>query len=118
MAASAYGLLRYWHQGESGATKLWLRDGATHESQHVRREAVIAASHIGTADALEAILPVLDQPAGTHLSYAISTSLASENLSRHWEGTASEDADQQRPGAARQGGSDKTDHRKCRRCGI
>ena len=90
VAASAYGLLRYWHQGAGGATKLWLRDGATHKSQHVRREAVIAASHIGTADALEAILPVLDQPAGTHLSYAISTSLASENLSRHWEGTPSE----------------------------
>ena len=87
VAASAYGLLR-----SLGGDKIdeLLRAGATHGSQHVRREAVIAASYIGTKSALDAVLPVLDQTSGTHLSYAINTSLSSEALARHWQGTGEE----------------------------
>ena len=85
VAASAFGPLRFW------TTKIpkkkvaeLLNYGAKHPSQHVRREAVICASYIGTADALEAILPVLDQAAGTHLAYAVRSSFNSEKLKPHW----------------------------------
>jgi azurin len=62
-----------------------LRDRSRDESGLVRMEAAIAASYIGTAGALEAILPVLERPADAHLSYAIRTSLESEALSGHWK---------------------------------
>lgn len=64
-----------------------LRARADDESQLVRLQAVIAASYIGTKEALDAVLGVLDKPAGEHLRYAIRTSLGSEALSRHWKGT-------------------------------
>ena len=93
VAASAFGPLRFWSEviGAEKAHAL-LEQGAKHSSQHVRREAVIAASYIGTPEALDAILPVLDQPAGRHLAYAITTSLGSKNLSRHWQGNERETA--------------------------
>jgi len=89
IAASAYGPLRFWHES-IGATKTneLLRAGAAHTSQHVRREAVIAASYVGSQGALDAVLPVLDGESGTHLSYAITSSFLSESLSRHWENGA------------------------------
>lgn len=58
---------------------------ARDENALVRLEAVIAASYIGTREAYHAILPILDLPAGDHLTYAIRTSLGSEALSRHWK---------------------------------
>ena len=62
-----------------------LRARAGDASGLVRMEAAIAASYIGTAGALEAMLGVLQKPAGAHLAYAIRTSLESEALSRHWK---------------------------------
>ena len=91
VAASAFGPLRFWHsQLGSDKTAQLLRAGAAHTSQHVRREAILAASYVGTGAALEAVLPVLEQEAGTHLSYAIHTALSSENLARHWRGSKHE----------------------------
>lgn len=57
---------------------------ANDENALVRMEAVIAASYIGSKEAYQAILGVLDKPAGDHLKYAIRTALGSEALSRHW----------------------------------
>ncbi len=62
-----------------------LRARASDESGLVRMEAAIAASYIGSAGALEAILGVLTKPADAHLTYAIRTSLESETLSRQWK---------------------------------
>jgi hypothetical protein len=63
-----------------------LRKRANDENALVRMEAVIAASYLGTREALDAVLGVLDRPAGEHLTYAIRTALGSEALSRHWKG--------------------------------
>lgn len=54
----------------------------------VRLEAANAASYVGTQEALEAILPILDQPMGTHLEYAMTCAVGSEALSRHWKDNA------------------------------
>ncbi len=67
------------------ATALLAR-AAKDENGIVRLEAAIAASYLGSADALEAILPVLDQPMGSHLNFAAQCALISEPLSRHWQG--------------------------------
>jgi putative membrane-bound dehydrogenase-like protein len=85
VAASAFGPLRFWHNqiDETRVAKL-LHAGAVHPSQHVRREAVICASYIGTPKAFIAVKPVLDQPAGTHLAYAIRSSFNSAALKPHW----------------------------------
>ena len=85
VAASAFGPLRFWHEAIGGTkTAAILAAGARHPSQHVRREVALAASYIGTPAALLAVLPLLDQKSGTHLSYAISTSFNSQNLARYW----------------------------------
>lgn len=65
-----------------------LRDRAADESGLVRLEAAIAASHLGTREALEAMLPVLERPMGAHLQYAVQTALGSAPLSRHWRDDA------------------------------
>ena len=85
VAASAFGSLRFWDEkiGTEKAAML-LHSGAVNSSQHVRREAVICASYIGTQQAFNAIEPVLNQPAGTHLAYAIRSSFNSEALKQHW----------------------------------
>jgi len=62
-----------------------LRKRANDDNGIVRLEAAIAASYIGTKEALAAILGVLDRPMGDHLTYAVRTSLGSEALSRHWK---------------------------------
>ena len=79
--------LRHWHRDLPDALDL-LRARAKDQDGLVRMEAVIAASYLGTAGALDAILPVLEAPADDHLTYAIRTSLDSEALSRHWKGNA------------------------------
>lgn len=63
-----------------------LRKRASDDNGIVRMEAVIAASYIGTKEALDAVLGVLDKPMGDHLTYAIRTSLGSEALLKHWKG--------------------------------
>jgi plastocyanin len=82
--AAATQQLRHWHAQIPEAHQL-LRARANDDSGLVRMEAVIAASYIGTRESLDAILGVLDRPAGTHLKYAIRTSLDSAALSRHWK---------------------------------
>ena len=65
---------------------------ARDDSSFVRMEAATTASYVGTEEALAAILPALEKPYGSHLGYALTTALGSENLSRHWKGTESEAA--------------------------
>jgi uncharacterized cupredoxin-like copper-binding protein len=67
-----------------------LRARANDDNGLVRMEAVIAASYIGTQDALNAVLGVLDRPMGEHLTYAVRTALGSEALSLHWKGQDNE----------------------------
>ncbi len=62
-----------------------LRARASDESGLVRMEAAIAASHLGTVEALEAILGAFERPADAHLTYALRTALDSEALARHWK---------------------------------
>jgi azurin len=83
--AAATQQLRYWHAQLPDALEL-LRARANDDSGLVRMEAVLAAAHIGTRPALEAILGALARPADTHLAYAIRTSLDSANLARFWKG--------------------------------
>ncbi len=89
VAASAFGSLRYADVPTAKLAEL-LNFGAKHSSQHVRREAVLCASYrAGGSQLVEAIAPVLDQSAGSHLAYAIKTSLNSSALKPHWsEGIA------------------------------
>ncbi|BDS07000.1 hypothetical protein NT6N_20400 [Oceaniferula spumae] len=84
-AAAAFGPLRFWH-AELPKEKVssLLKSGVSHSSQHVRREAVIGASYIGTQEAFDAIQHVLTLPAGTHLAYAIRTSFSSAALRPFW----------------------------------
>jgi azurin/glucose/arabinose dehydrogenase len=82
--AAATQQLRHWHGQLSDATEL-LRARANDESGLVRMEAVLAASYIGTAAALDAILGVLEKPADAHLAYAIRTALDSAALLRFWQ---------------------------------
>jgi len=82
--AAATRLLRHVHAALPDSPAL-LAARAADASGLVRMEAVIAASYLGTAAALDAIVPVLAQPADAHLRYAIRTSLESENLLRHWK---------------------------------
>ena len=52
----------------------------------VRLEAAIAASYIGTAEALEAALDLLKHPMDSYLTYALRTSLDSHTLQPLWKG--------------------------------
>ncbi|MDB4519648.1 cupredoxin domain-containing protein, partial [Akkermansiaceae bacterium] len=100
VAASAFGPLRFAKTPPLILEEL-LRYGASHPSQHVRRETVLCASYAlssqsnpspGAIDItsrrrraiIRAIYPTLDQPAGTHLAYAIRTSFNSTALKSHW----------------------------------
>ena len=48
-------------------------------------EAAIAASWIGTQEALDAVLSIFRQPIGGHLAYAAVSALESQPLQRHWK---------------------------------
>jgi HEAT repeat protein/plastocyanin len=52
----------------------------------VRLEAAIAASYIGTPEALEAVLDLLKHPMDPYLTYALRTSLDSHRLQPLWKG--------------------------------
>lgn len=81
--AAATRQLRYWHGFlKSGDAELAKR--ANDENGLVRMEAAIAASYIGTPEALDAVLQTIKHPASKHLQYAIATSLGSENIAQHW----------------------------------
>lgn len=83
--AAATKQLRYWHPHLPKAIEL-LRRSANDKNSIVRMQAVIAASYIGSQEALDAILDVFKYPAKGHLAYAISCSLGAASLQRHWKG--------------------------------
>lgn len=102
IAAAAFGPLRFL-KASSPVLKKYLAHGVTHPSQHVRREAVLCASYLLSSESnpaekndqfvlpakqrqtvFEALLPILDQPAGVHLSYAITSAFHSAALKPHW----------------------------------
>jgi putative heme-binding domain-containing protein len=83
--AAATQQLRYWHAEIPDAVER-LRRAANDASGIVRMEAAIAASYIGTREALEAMLEVLDHPREGHLDYAIRCALGSRTLRPLWEG--------------------------------
>jgi azurin len=82
--AAATRQLRYWH-GEMADAITELRKRANDENGLVRLEAAIAASYIGSRDALDAMLDTTRHPADAHLQYAMVTALGSQNLARHWK---------------------------------
>ncbi|NNE94342.1 MAG: hypothetical protein HKN23_22055, partial [Verrucomicrobiales bacterium] len=90
--AAATRQLRYWHDDFENPDEaiVLLAAAANDENAIVRMEAANAASYIGTREALEAILPILDQKLDglTHLQYALTCALGSEALGRHWKGEA------------------------------
>lgn len=65
-----------------------LRPAANDPSGLVRLEAAIAASYIGTPEALEAALDLLKHPMDPYLTYALRTSLDSHTLQPLWKGNA------------------------------
>lgn len=77
--------LRHWHSKLPDAIAL-LRKSANDPNGIVRMEAAIAASYIGTREALDAMLDVTKHPRGGHLDYAIVSALGSRTLRPHWEG--------------------------------
>jgi putative heme-binding domain-containing protein len=83
--AAAVEQLRYWHSHLANAIDL-LRLAANDPNGIVRMQAVIAATYIGSADALDAVLDVLNHPSDQHLAYAIRSALGSASLRQHWEG--------------------------------
>lgn len=63
-----------------------LIDAANDPSGLVRLEAAIAASYIGTPEALEAALDLLKHPMDSYLTYALRTALDSHTLQPLWKG--------------------------------
>jgi len=84
--------LRYWHVHLPDHIKL-LRRAANDTKGLVRMEAAIAASYIGTPEALDALMDVFQHPLEGHLAYAATCALGSHTLKPHWEGNASYDVD-------------------------
>lgn len=66
----------------------WLRDATNDPSGLVRLEAAISASYIGTPEALEAALDLLQHPMDSYLTYALRTALDSYTLQPLWKGNA------------------------------
>jgi len=77
--------LRWNHYEMPDAISL-LRRAANDPSPIVRMETAIAASHIGSKEALDAMLDIGKHPRGGHLSYALTCALGSHKLRQHWEG--------------------------------
>jgi len=98
--AAATQQLRYWHPHMPDAADL-LRTSVNDSNGIVRMEGVIAASYIGTREALDAALDVFLRPHDEHLTYAITCSLGSESLRRHWENNPAYDVAKQLKRASR-----------------
>jgi putative heme-binding domain-containing protein len=75
--------LRYWHASVPHRHDVLAR-AAVDASGLVRMQAAIAASWIGTPEALEAVIRIFRQPLGGHLAYAAVCALESASLARHW----------------------------------
>lgn len=80
---AAYTRLLRWKKHSSP-----LRSAANDPSGLVRLEAAIAASYIGTPEALEAALDLLKHPMDSYLTYALRTALDSHTLQPLWKGNA------------------------------
>ena len=65
-----------------------LRQSTNDPSGLVRLEAAIAASYLGTPEALEAALDLLKHPLDSYLTYALRTALDSHTLQPLWKGNA------------------------------
>jgi len=83
--AAATQQLRYWHPQLPDAIEL-LRKSANDANSIVRMEAAIAASYIGSKEALDAMLDIARYPRDGHLAYAFNTALGSRTLRPLWEG--------------------------------
>lgn len=83
--AAATKQLRYWHKHLPDAIEL-LNRAANDSNAIVRMEAAIAASYIGSKEALDAMMDIFQYPAQGHLAYAITSALGSQSLQRHWQG--------------------------------
>ena len=82
--AAAVKQIPFWREALGDAGSL-LRTAAADSSGHVRMEAVLAASWLGTQAAFDAVLESLRHPYDEHLEYAIICSLESESLKRFWQ---------------------------------
>jgi lysophospholipase L1-like esterase/plastocyanin len=78
---AAYTRLLRWNEDHS-----FLRKSANDPSGLVRLEAAIAASYIGTPEALEAALDLLKHPMDSYLTYALRSALDSHTLQPLWKG--------------------------------
>jgi len=84
--AAAIRQLRFAQSYDDGVFNL--KRGANDPRGLVRLEAAIAASYIGTPEALEAALDLLKHPMDSYLTYALRTSLDSHTLQPLWKGNA------------------------------
>ena len=82
--AAATKQLRYWHPYLDDSIEL-LRNSANDANGIVRMQAAITASYIGTKEAFEAMLAVLEHPREEHVAYAITCALGSKSLRPFWE---------------------------------
>jgi plastocyanin len=87
--AAAIRQLRWWHEAVPQAIPL-LQKAANDPVGLVRLEAAIAASWIGTEDALFAALQLLDHPRDGYIDYALRCSVDSEALQQFWKGRESD----------------------------
>ncbi len=83
--AAATHQLRNWHSEfeDDGISRLYA--SSSDPDPIVRMEAVIAATYIGTREALEAVAPVFTLQMGNHLRFAAHSALISEPLRDFWE---------------------------------
>ncbi|MBL9116952.1 MAG: hypothetical protein JNJ83_18240 [Verrucomicrobiaceae bacterium] len=75
-----------WHYSDVIEGKTLLQTAANDPSGLVRLEAAIAASYIGTQEALIVVLDLLKHPMDEYLTYALRTSLDSHTLQPLWKG--------------------------------
>lgn len=83
--AAATRQLRSWYPALEDGGIAQLQASAQDGRALVRLEAANTASYLGSKEALDAILPILDSSMGDHLKYALRCALGSAALSKHWE---------------------------------
>ncbi len=83
--AAAVEQLRFWHPQLDDSIGL-LRQAINDPNAIVRMQAAIAASYIGSEEALTVLLEAFNHPVDGHLAYALNCALGSHTLKRHWDG--------------------------------
>jgi len=86
--AAATGQLRFWGGAFPDGGLAHLARSARDGDAIVRMEAIIAATYIGTKEALAATAPAYGLPMGNHLTYAAKCAMMSEALRPHIEDPA------------------------------